>query len=300
MMFTTHRFRHLSRNAALLVLTLLLSGCEAGLFAGLNTTDRRSGIEAKQGIVFDSQHQLKLDVYEPSDAKDAPVVVFFYGGSWKNGKRNWYRFVGTALASRGIVAVIPDYRKYPHVTLDGFMQDAANAVAWMHRHAVEFGGNSDNVFVMGHSAGGQIGALLLTDPSWLAPYHLRPTDMAGFIGLAGCYAFTAADRHDKDMQSVFGQSDALWASAQPVNFVSGHEPPMLLLQGTADREVDPSNAIALSQTLRSHGDAVTLKLYPGVGHHSLIFALTRPMKNDAPTLEDITNFIRAHSSSSGR
>lgn len=281
---------------AVLAFALLLSGCEASLFAGLNATDRHAGITTQQGIVFDAQHKLKLDVYRPAGAVHAPVVVFFYGGSWVRGERAWYRFVGTALASHGVIAVIPDYRKYPQVKMDGFMRDAARAVAWAHDHASELGGNPNDLFVMGHSAGGQIAALVATDPSWLAPYDLRPSDLAGFIGLAGCYDFMPIDPSEKDMLGMFGRDEASQARAQPVRFVRGKEPPMLLLQGTADREVDPSNAISLAHALQAHHEPVALKLYPGVGHVALAFALSRPLHGDAPTLADTMAFIHAHPS----
>jgi acetyl esterase/lipase len=284
---------------ALLLMVTLLGGCRATLFAGLNTTDRHAGIETTSGIVFDTQHQLKLDIYRPANAEHAPVVIFFYGGSWTHGKRAWYRFVGTTLASHGVIAVIPDYRKYPQVKMDGFMQDAAKAVAWTHQHAHEFGGAPNDIFVMGHSAGGQIGALLMTDPSWLAPYDLRPTDFAGFIGLAGCYDFMPIPASEQDMLGMFGRDEASQARAQPVRFVSGNEPPMLLLQGTADKEVDPSNAISLAHVLQAHHVPVTLKLYPGVGHIALVFALSRPMHDKAPTLADTLQFIHAHPSADG-
>ena len=278
----------------MLLLTLALSGCEASLFAGLNATNHRTGIDVQRSIVFDAQHQLKLDVYRPADATRGPLVVFFYGGSWTHGERAWYRFVGAALASNGVVAVIPDYRKYPQVKMDGFMQDATRAVAWAHDHAGELGGNPDDVFVMGHSAGGQIGALLATDPSWLAPYGLRPGDLAGFIGLAGCYDFMPIPANEKDMLGMFGRDAASQARAQPVRFVSGHEPPMLLLQGEADHEVAPSNAISLAHVLQAHHEDVTLRLYPGVSHNALVFALSRPFHSDASTLEDVLRFIHAH------
>lgn len=294
------RWHSWSLRIALLTLALLLSGCEATLFAGLNATDRHAGIDVNEGIVFDAAHQLKLDVYRPANAAHAPMVVFFYGGSWTRGERAWYRFVGTALAAHGVVAVIPDYRKYPHVSLDGLMQDAARAVAWAHQHAQDVGGAANDVFVMGHSAGGQIAAQLVTDPSWLAPCGLRPSDLAGFIGLAGVYAFTPDDLRDKDMLAVFGRDEAAQARVLPAHFVSGGEPPMLLLQGTADREVAPANAVAFAQMLEAHHDTVTLKLYPGVSHHALLFALTRPMHNDAPTLADTLQFIREHAAADAR
>lgn len=290
----------LPRAVLLLGVWLLLSGCEATLFAGLNATDRRAGIETQHGIVFDTPHRLALDVYRPAHATHAPVVVFFYGGSWVRGERAWYRFVGTALASHGVVAVIPDYRKYPAVKMDGFMQDAARAVAWAHDHAQALGGAPDDLFVMGHSAGGQIAALLATDATWLAPYHLHPDQLAGVIGLAGCYDFMPIPANEKDMLGMFGTTPAAQARAQPVRFVHGAEPPMLLLQGSADHEVDPANARSLAQALQAQHDDVTLRMYPGVGHNALVFALARPLHADAPTLDDVLRFIHAHPPAAAR
>ena len=284
----------LLRLCLLLIAMLLLGGCEASLFAGLNATDRRTGIETQRDIVFDATRDLKLDVYRPVGIVHAPVVVFFYGGSWVRGERAWYRFVGTALASHGVVVVIPDYRKYPQVKMDGFMQDAARAVAWTYQHATEWGGTPNDLFVMGHSAGGQIGALLATDPSWLAPYGLQPNDLAGFIGLAGCYDFMPIPAKEKDMLGMFGRDAASQARAQPVRFVHGKEPPMLLLQGDADKEVDPFNAVSLAHALQAHHEDVTLRMYEGVGHNALVFALSRPFRTEAPTLDDVLGFIHAH------
>lgn len=278
----------------LLVAILLTGGCEASLFASLNATDPHRDITTRANLVFDSEHALALDVYAPTHAEHAPVVVFFYGGTWVRGERAWYRFVGTTLAAHGVITVIPDYRKYPQVTLDGFMQDAANAVAWTHAHAADFGGSPNDIFVMGHSAGGQIAALLATDPSWLDSHGLKPTDLAGFIGLAGCYDFVPVPQDDPIMLGVFGKTTEQQRRGQPVSYVHGAEPPMLLLQGTDDSEVEPSNAISLYRATQTvHGDS-TLRTYPGVGHEALLFSLSRPLRGGAPALGDILAFIAAH------
>ena len=278
---------------------LMLGGCRATLFAGLNSTDQHRGIEQQRNVIFDATHHLALDVYLPKQAVQststhAPIVVFFYGGDWTHGKRQWYRFVGTALAAHGVMVVIPDYRKYPQVKMDSFMQDGARAVAWAHAHAAELGGDSRSIFVMGHSAGGQIAALLATDPEWLAPYGMQPQNLAGFIGLAGVYDFMPIPAYEKDMLGTFGRTPAEQARAQPVRFVSGHEPPMLLLQGTGDHEVDPSNALSLDRAMLAKHEDVTLKLYPGIGHSPLLFAMSRPLHDHAPTLADILSFIQDH------
>jgi acetyl esterase/lipase len=284
----------LLRRYLLLAAVVLLSGCEATLFAGLNATDQRRAITPQSDIVFDNEHGLALDLYAPAHASHAPIVVFFYGGTWVRGERAWYRFVGTALAAHGVVTVIPDYRKYPRVTLDGFMQDAASAVAWAHAHATEIGGSPDDIFVMGHSAGGQIAGLLATDPQWLAAHDLKPADLAGFIGLAGCYDFVPVPQDDAIMLGVFGSTPEQQRRGQPVSYVRGEEPPMLLLQGTDDDDVEPSNAISLYRaTQAAHGDS-TLRTYPGVGHETLLFALSRPLHDGAPTLADTLAFIQSH------
>lgn len=270
-----------------------LAGCEGALFAGLNATDQRHGIE-EYHAVFDAGHALSLDVYTPAHAAHAPVVVFFYGGDWARGERAWYRFVGTALAAEGVVTVIPDYRKVPQVLMDGFMGDAAEAVAWTRAHASEFGGNPDDIFVMGHSAGGQIAALLATDPQWLSAFDMRPRDLAGFIGVAGCYDFVPVPADDTEMIAAFGSTPEAQRRGDPVSHVQGQEPPMLLLQGMDDGEVTPSNALSLTRAMDAQHEDVTLKLYPDTGHEGVLFALSRPLRADAPTLPDVLAFIHAH------
>jgi acetyl esterase/lipase len=275
-----------------LVLLASLGGCKTAFFAGLNTTDRHHGIESTRGVVFDPSTGLTLDVYRPAAVVDAPVVVFFHGGSWTSGKRQWYRFVGTALASRGIVAVIPDYRKYPQVKMDGFMADAAAAVAWARAHAGAFGGNPKRLFIMGHSAGGHIAGLLATDGRWLQAQGMTPRQLAGFIGMAGVYDFVPIAPNEKDMLGMFGRAPSEQHRAQPIDFVDGNEPPMLLLHGLADKEVEVHNSTSLADAMKAHGEPVTLKLYPGMGHSGLVFALSTLLQGKKPVLDDVVSFIR--------
>ena len=270
----------------------LLSGCQATLFAGLNATARDQGVVATHDVSFDATHQLALDVYRPADARGAPVVVFFYGGSWKSGKRQWYRWAGEALARRGLVVIIPDYRKWPQVRMDGFMRDAARAVAWSREHASEYGGDASALFLMGHSAGAHIGALLATDDRWLQAVGMKPDQLRGFIGLAGPYDFLPLK--DPDFVDMFGPTHAAQLNSQPVHFVNGDEPPMLLMQGTTDRIVWPRNARSLGATLEKAGESAQVMLYPDVGHFAILLAMSRPLRGKAPVLEDTLDFIRRH------
>jgi len=267
----------------------LLSGCQAVLFSAINATASKTGVVVQRDVMFDPAHKLALDVYRPRDARNAPVVVVFYGGSWKSGKRQWYAWVGEALAQRGLVVVIPDYRLWPQVKMDGFMQDAAHAVAWTHANAGSYGGNPDELFVMGHSAGAHIGALLATDAHWLNDVGMQPRQLAGFIGLAGPYDFLPLK--EQDYIDMFGSTHAEQLLSQPVHFVNGDEPPMLLMQGTTDKIVWPRNAASLAAALRRENEPVELKLYPDIGHFAILFALSRPFRSKAPALDDTLSFI---------
>ena len=283
------------RGVAALLMTVaagLISGCQATLFAGLNATARDRGVIATRDIIFDAPHRLALDVYRPADARGAPVVVFFYGGSWKSGKRQWYRWAGEALARRGLVVVIPDYRKWPQVRMGGFMQDAARAVAWSRAHAGDYGGDADALFLMGHSAGAHIGALLATDDRWLQAVGMKPGQLRGFIGLAGPYDFLPLT--DPDFVDMFGPTHAAQLNSQPVHFVDGDEPPMLLMQGTTDKIVQPRNARSLGATLEKAGESAQVVLYPDIGHFAILLAMSRPLRGKAPVLDDTLTFIRKH------
>lgn len=280
--------RRLGNRFALGAAALLLAGCADVFFAVVDQLEIAPNVTQRDHIVFDAKNRLALDAYAPDNAQNDPVVVFFYGGSWSEGKRHWYRYVGDALAAHGVVTFIPDYRKFPHVRFPAFMHDAAHALRWAHDHAREFGGDPARLFVMGHSSGGQIAALLACDKRYLAAVDMQPRDLAGMIGVAGAYAFLP---FVDDEAEIFGDDARGRHDSQPVNFVDGDEPPMLLLQGGDDDEVTPSNAEIMQERAQAMDGTATLKLYPGVGHNQIMLALARGHHASVPTLADTLAFI---------
>jgi acetyl esterase/lipase len=280
----------LATAAVLLLGGSLLTGCQAMFFSGLNATSSKAGVVVTHDVVFDTEHHLALDVFQPKNTTDAPVVVFFFGGAWKSGKRQWYSWVGEALAKRGLVVVIPDYRLWPQVKLEGFMQDGAHAVAWTRAHASQYGGNPDKLFVMGHSAGAHIGALLATDAHWLQEVGMQPRQLSGFIGLAGPYDFLPLK--EQDYIDMFGSTHAQQLLSQPVHFVDGDEPPMLLMQGTGDKIVAPKNTTSMASALRAKHEPVEVKFFPGIGHLAILFSMSRPFRGKAPVIDDAVDFIQ--------
>jgi acetyl esterase/lipase len=285
----------MTARAALLLLLLFLAGCQGAFFGTMNLRQPSGGVVAHRNITYDAASALELDVYSPPHADHAPVVVYFYGGSWMSGKRQWFRWMGEALAAQGVVAIVADVRLWPRTRLDGFLHDGAEAVRWARDHAGEFGGDPSHLFVMGHSSGGQIAAMLAMDRQWLAAVGMKPRDLAGFIGVAGTYDFIPFD--EPEFYDMFGHTPEEEARSQPINFVDGDEPPALLLQGEKDTIVYPSEAVSLEGRYAQQGEPVELKLYPQLGHEKLLLAFG-PLKNRAPVLADTMAFIHRYSSTS--
>ena len=264
---------------------LLLGACNKLLFTAANLRVDQSSVHS---VVFDSKHGLSLDVHRAQGVTSgAPVVVFVYGGDWRTGRRQDYRFVGQSLARAGLLVFAPDYRKTPQVTFPAFVEDAARAVAWSKRHAAEYGGDPSRIFLIGHSAGAHIVAMLGTDGRFLQAVGMRPRDLAGVVGLSGPYDFLPLT--DPALQEVFAPQ-ARWPLSQPVNFVDGDEPPFLLFQGTADKTVRPRNSVSMATKLRAAGEPVQLQMIEGAGH---VATLTGLVREDSEVRAQVLQFIRA-------
>lgn len=276
------------------VLAALASACSpSGL---LNATVPSSGVSITHDVAYAEGPRHTLDIYRPNaSAGPLPLIVFLYGGSWRMGSKATYPFVALPLAARGAVVVVPDYRLYPEVMFPDFLRDNAAAVAWAASHAGSLGADPHSVFVVGHSAGAYNAAMLALDPRWLAGAGYDRARLAGVAALAGPYDFLPMT--DPDIIPVFAPVDDGPAS-QPVSYVDGRNPPLLLLAGDADTIVQPRNTTSLTARVRSAGGLVESKLYPGTGHIGIITAFAPLFSGRAPVLDDVWQFIIAHRSRS--
>lgn len=258
----------------------------------LNALTPDSTFDKTEGIAYGDDPRQKLDVYVPRHPlENAPVVVFFYGGSWNSGSRSDYSFVGEALASRGVVAVLADYRLYPQVRYPLFLEDGAKAVAWTHDHIHRFSGDPQRLYLMGHSSGAYNVAMLALDPGLLGAVGMSPHDLRGWIGLAGPYDFLPIQ--NPDVRPVFFWPDSP-PQSQPINHVSRGAPPALLMASRDDDLVNPTrNTGGLARKLRQAGVPVQDFYFSRTGHATLVATLSRPMRGLAPVLDEVSAFIRA-------
>jgi acetyl esterase/lipase len=253
----------------------------------------RSGYDITRDVAYGPLPEQRLDVYRPDPEGDrpAPILLFLHGGTWTDGDKAGYRFLGQALTSRGFIVLIADFRQYPAVKFPIFLEDAAKALAFAHAHAAEFGGDPANLFVMGHSSGAHMAAMVALDGRYLAKEGLSPAILKGAIGLAGPYDFLPFT--EDDVKDIFSPANGDLAQTQPINFVAAGAPAFLLLHGADDHTVRPTNTQHLAARLTRVGAVVDEHIYPDMQHLGVVLDLAPLFRGRAPVLDDIDQFVRA-------
>jgi acetyl esterase/lipase len=257
---------------------------------------KRATITVERGITYaKADPAQRYDLYSPAGfARDCkagsyPTLIFFHGGSWRDGDRASYGFVGRAFAERGFHVVVADYRKMPGARFPAFVEDAAAAIAYVHRHLPPCA-DPQRLYVSGHSAGAHIAMLAVLDPKWLAAQKLDSAVVAGVVGLAGPYDFYPFT--SDAARAALGQ----WPEpheTQPIQYARGDAPPLLLLSGDADTTVKPRNSRVLAKTITEKGGPALVRFYKGITHSGIVMAIARPFRGKAPVIDDIIAFTKA-------
>lgn len=261
-----------------------LVGCSSTRLLDAVTPAGRYTREAD--IAYGPDTRQRLDLYRPQDQPPSAVIVFFYGGSWRSGSKDGYRFVAESLTRHGFAVAIPDYRLYPQVRFPGFVEDGAAAV----RVARERLGPGTRLYVMGHSAGAHIAALLALDPRYLGGAGLAPGDLAGLISLSGPLDFLPLT--SRRTAEVFAGTGDL-NETQPITYAGRGAPPALLLHGADDTTVYVRNSERLAAKLRQAGAEARLIVYPRRGHVDIMLGLSSALAGDSSVMEDILAFVRS-------
>ncbi len=232
-----------------------------------------------------------LDVYVPK-TKAKGILVFGYGGGFKDGNKDEYGFVGEAFSSLGFVTVVYDYRLNPSVTFPTYLEDAALAVRWAVDNAARFGADAQHLIVAGHSAGAYLTAMLATDKRYLERVGLKPEDIRLALCFSGGFDFYDPNRLEhngflsNDFRDVMGNSST-YLETQPINFVNGDEAPMLIIHSAEDQILPVTQARSFVEKLRNAGDAVTYLEYPNLDHAQTITTMAQPLRFLSSVYKDV-------------
>ncbi len=213
-----------------------------------------------------------------NQAEARPKIIFLYGGGWQSGDRKDFRFVADTLCVLGFDVYVPDYRLYPEVRFDVILEDVVAAVDAI-MNEIE-----GPVFIMGHSAGAQLGALLSLNADLLQ----SPERILGFIGLAGPYDFYPfTEDHHWDL---FAPEEA-YPSSQPVNYVRANAPPLLLLHGKDDTRVRRGHSKSLMEKQLAVGGRASREVYDKMGHIDIILSFTILRRRNSRVVTDLQRFV---------
>jgi acetyl esterase/lipase len=241
----------------------------------------------EQAIAYGPDPRQRLSLFAPRRRHDQPlpVVLFFYGGSWRSGFREGYDFVGRALAAQGFLAAVADYRLVPDGRFPVFLEDCAAASRWLLDHADKHGGRTGSILLIGHSAGAYNAAMLAVDAKWLGADH---PSVSGWVGISGPYAFGAASAVTT---AAFGAGGPA-RTAQPVNLASADSPPALLLHGGRDSVVLPASSEELARRLRGAGASASVKVYPQLDHIATVGVFALPFRGRSTLFSDVIGFCK--------
>lgn len=249
----------------------------------------RRGYRVVRDLAYGPRSRQKLDVYVPNELKaSAPVILFFYGGSWQSGDKSWYRAFGEAFAGKGIVVAVADYRLYPEVLYPAFVEDGALALRFVRDRIAGYGGDPARLFIAGHSAGAYNAMMIVCDPRYLHELGGDLSWVRGLVGISGPYNFLPLK--DDKLIEIFGGDRRV--ETQPITYVDRAYPPMLLVTGSQDRTVSWKNTKRMAAKLREFGTDVTEIVYPGIGHIEIILSVARLLRGRTSLREDIAGFVR--------
>ncbi len=277
---------------ASLVAVGLLSSCA---FRRIN---RDKGIvyqgETKAVATGETLGPQQLDVFVPKRVKkgeDLPVLIFVHGGSWNSGRRGMYKWFGSRLARKGMMAVIIDYPLSPAAQYNDMAQSTAQAVAWVSKHAADYGANPDRIFVSGHSAGGHLSALVSLDDRYLKAAGMDTGVIKGavMIDAAGLDMYTYLKDENGLVEepayaAPFTTSPAAWKTASPIFYITPKQLPMLIFQGGRTYpSIERSNARFLKE-LNRQGAHVDFKILPRKKHVPMITQFLNPFNKQYGTI----------------
>ena len=266
----------------------LLSGCMPTQF--INSFVSQNMLVQKD-IAYGDLALQSLDVYTRPDIENKGVVIFVHGGYWDSDDKSTYPFLADSLTELGFITVVPNYRLVPDITFPSYVEDIALAVKWTTENIAEFGGNTETIFLMGHSAGAHIASLVAFDENYLEVLGLQSKILKGFIGIAGPYDFLPLAPDDIRSKAALGPEEN-WEQTQPINFVDGNEPTAFLAYTPSDTTVNPKNTLRFAERIRELGGAVEEHSYDGVDHLTILGALGRGGRIlNRQILEDLTVFL---------
>jgi acetyl esterase/lipase len=260
----------------------------AGEAYGAECWKKGEGIEGREFAFGDDSYQ-RLIVHAPAQP-DGRVLLFWHGGGWTSGYKEWMSFMAPAFNAAGVVFVTAGYRLAPQHVFPAALDDCAAAMRWVDAHIGEHGGDPGKVFIGGHSAGGHYAALLAVSERLSRARGLDPERVRGCLPLSGVYDF--GEGSGLSMRPRFLGADAKNdVEASPIRQIE-RTPPFLIACGSNDFPHLVTQAAAFAAAMRAAGGYVERLVMPERTHFTSSFSGGQAQGPWVPrALELMTRFV---------
>lgn len=260
LLFIKHSFSYAAEDSNVLI------------YSDLNYCNYNGNDGPDMADCFSERKSHLLDIYQPKDCHSCPVVVYVHGGTWTLGDKGKWGNRAKAFTSHNIVYVSINYRLAPDYQFPANAQDVARAFSWVKNNIADYGGDPEQIYLLGHSAGGHLSAVIALENSFLTEFGLTPSDISGIIGLdsAAYYLpslFIAEPENQFMLSWAFGEDLEDLEKASPINYIKREEPiPPFLLLVAGGREVSVAVNNSFYKKLKENGCNVTLIQFEDKDH----------------------------------
>ncbi|NQV56126.1 MAG: alpha/beta hydrolase [Rhodospirillales bacterium] len=243
-------------------------------YGGLSAkaVERLSG---KLDIAYGDDPLQKLDAF-PTASGGAPILAFIHGGYWAAGDKAGYRFPADTFHDAGAVWAPINYRLAPAVTLDDIVDDARSALAWIYKNAAEIGGDPDQLYVFGHSAGGHLAAMTLAT-GWHEKYGIPENAIKGGAPCSGLHDLNPFLHTSQ--KNYLNLDDAAVSRNSPMENLPPAGTKMVMAWGGLETPEFRRQSEDYAAACKTAGAEVTTHAYPEHNHFSLASELTNTESN---------------------
>eukprot|EP00467_Chlorarachnion_reptans_P025747 CAMPEP_0114531190 /NCGR_PEP_ID=MMETSP0109-20121206/25916_1 /TAXON_ID=29199 /ORGANISM="Chlorarachnion reptans, Strain CCCM449" /LENGTH=396 /DNA_ID=CAMNT_0001714003 /DNA_START=330 /DNA_END=1517 /DNA_ORIENTATION=+ len=267
----------------------------------------------QKNIPYGKRFRQQLDVYLPykpsnrEEGKKYPVVIFITGGAWIIGYKVWGFIMGQLLQKNGIICVSSDYRNFPQASVGNMLDDIEDSIEWVKRNIIRYGGDLDQVTLVGQSAGAHLSALALLKRMTTSEDNLRGnwdfTLIKHWIGISGPYdierlipALSSRGLHKRVLRALFDDLE----NQSPLQYLKRYKekidskkkpsfPKMHLYHGTCDATVSCDHSEEFAAALLDAGIESTVTLFRGKSHTDPI--LEDPVSGPDPLMNDLLKVV---------
>ena len=233
----------------------------------------RQRVKSYRGVSYGSRAREYLDIF-PAAHPGAPLQVFFHGGYWQALQSGVFHFITNGFLRHGITTVFVNYPLAPEASMDEIVEACRQAIIWLYRHAAEYGGNPNQIYISGHSAGGHLAAMLMATYWKTLAEELPHNLIKGGCAISGLFNLIPIQL--SYVNDKIGLDKAAAQRNSPAFLTPASSSPLIVSVGGAESEEYHAQSQELTAAWSQHGLSITELILEGRHHFSILDSLVDP------------------------